>query len=347
MRVPIMKSPQIATSRMTPETWKTNPCEGTIVWSPSKSLWISFHFLVSILFAPIHFSLPAVLSAFALTVLTLCLGHTVGLHRLLIHRSFSCPKALERFLVYMGTLVGMGGPFRMIYMHDIRDWAQRHPVCHPFYIHSNPLWKDGVWQLHMDLCLHHPPRFMVEEGTSQDGFYRFLQKTWMLQQVLPALVLFYFGGLPFVVWGTSVRIVVSLVGHWMVGYFAHNSGGCSWHMVGHAVQGYNLPHLGLLTMGECWHNNQHAFPGSAKLGHQPGQVDPGWWLILGLNKLGLAWDIRLPSSFTYSPGRVPLSRDAQWDRNQWLLNPATGHQPMNGPEPAENCKREPGITRPS
>jgi hypothetical protein len=37
-------------------------------------------------------------------------------------------KVLERFLVWLGVLVGMAGPFGILRIHDIRDWAQREPV---------------------------------------------------------------------------------------------------------------------------------------------------------------------------------------------------------------------------
>jgi hypothetical protein len=67
------------------------------------------------------------------------------------------------------------------------------------------------------------------------------------------------------------------------------------HVVdGAAVQGRNIPLTSLLTMGESWHNNHHAFPGSARLGLYAGEWDPGWWMLLVLRKLGLVWNIRLP-----------------------------------------------------
>ena len=47
------------------------------------------------------------------------------------------------------------------------------------------------------------------------------------------------------------------------------------------MQGYNVPFAALLTMGESWHNNHHAFPGSARLGLRAGEWDPGWWVLLG------------------------------------------------------------------
>ena len=100
-----------------------------------------------------------------------------------------------------------------------------------------------------------------------------------------------------------MRVAVSVTGHWLIGYFAHNSGHRSWHVHGAAVQGYNVRFCGLITMGECWHNNHHAFPGSAKLGLEQGQVDPGWWVLWGLNRCGLVWNLRLPQ---HLPERLEL-----------------------------------------
>lgn len=204
----------------------------------------------------------------------------------------------------------MGGPFRILYMHDIRDWAQRHKSCHAFFIHRNPLWKDFLWQLHCEVRLANPPRFEIERAVLSNPFHRFLQRTWMVQQ-LPWAALFYaLGGIGWVLWGISVRVTVSLIGHWLVGYFAHNAGPRDWHLHGHAVQGHNVPRIGLLTMGESWHNNHHAFPGSARLGLTPGQPDPGWWTLRVLRALGLVWNIKLPSDLPARPELVAMTETA-------------------------------------
>ena len=52
----------------------------------------------------------------------------------------------------------------------------------------------------------------------------------------------------------------------------------------------------MLTMGEGWHNNHHAFPSSARHGLDRLQLDVSWWTIRALEKLGLAWDVKLPDS---------------------------------------------------
>ena len=48
--------------------------------------------------------------------------------------------------------------------------------------------------------------------------------------------------------------------------------------------------------GENWHQNHHDRPGSARLGWTPAQLDVGWYTILLLEKVGLATDVRRPTS---------------------------------------------------
>jgi stearoyl-CoA desaturase (delta-9 desaturase) len=225
------------------------------------------------------------------------------LHRLLIHGSFECFRCLEYLLVHLGTVVGMGGPLRMLYAHDIRDWSQRHAECHPFFIDQRPVWRDLVWQLHCEMRLSHPPMFVIEETVARDPVYRFMQRTWMLQQVPCAHLCYEIGSWPFVVWGISVRVTVSLIGHSLVGYLAHNWGRRDWYVAGHAVQGFNVPGISLLTMGEAWHNNHHAFPGSARLGLCASQFDPGWWALVAMRAIGLVWNLKQPEDL---PARAEL-----------------------------------------
>lgn len=287
--------------RMQDTSELTNPCEGTVVWNPVKSLWFTAHALIAVIGGALTYQWTAVAFAGLLTIVTLCLGHSVGLHRLLIHRSFECVRWLEYLLVHLGTVVGMGGPFRMLYAHDIRDWSQRHPACHPFFVDQRPLWRDLFWQLHCDMQLKHPPRFVIEPHVSRDPVYRMMQQTWMLQQIPWGVLCYLMGSWPFVIWGISVRVTVSLIGHSLVGYLAHNFGRRDWHLEGHAVQGFNLPALSLITMGEAWHNNHHAFPRSARLGLSAMQWDPGWWALVALRTIDLVWNLKEPSDLAERP----------------------------------------------
>jgi fatty-acid desaturase len=292
-----------------------DPSAGRVRWSAEKSLWIGAMTLAALTLGPLYVSWSAFALFLATTAVTLCFGHSVGMHRRLIHGSFKCPLWLEHLCVYLGVLVGMAGPISMTRVHDLRDWAQRQPDCHPFLRHGQGFWADAWQQLHCKLHLDRPPRFRPEPRLAEDRVYALLERTWMLQQAPWAIVFWLAGGPSWVVWGVCVRVAVSVTGHWLVGHFAHREGGQHWIVEGAAVQGYDVKVAGLISMGESWHNNHHAFPGSARLGLYPGQVDLGWRLIKCLEAVGLAWDIvtpeRLPARAALrlaAPDRAPRPR---------------------------------------
>ncbi|MFN3230152.1 MAG: acyl-CoA desaturase [Asticcacaulis sp.] len=280
---------------------------GTVRWSPVKSIWIGSHTLAALILGPLFFSWDALAVFLILTGLTLCAGHSVGMHRRFIHNSFECPKWLEYALVYQGVLVGMAGPFGMMHQHDLRDWAQRQSRCHDYLKHGRSLFEDGWWQLHCDLRLKNGPTFTPEHAIRDSRFYNWLEQTWMLQQIPVGLLLFICGGWDWVIWGICARVCISVTGHWLVGYFAHNHGPRRWHVKGAGVQGHDVPIAALISMGESWHNNHHAYPGSARLGLNADQPDPGWWLLLGLKSLGLAWNIQTPETLGERPSLTPLT----------------------------------------
>jgi stearoyl-CoA desaturase (delta-9 desaturase) len=280
----------------------TNALDGDIRWAPAKSLWLTGMTLVALVAGPLTFSWEALALFIITSGITLCFGHSVGMHRKLIHDSFDCPLWLERLCVYLGTLVGMAGPIGMIRLHDHRDWAQRQARCHDYSRHNAGFWRDGWWQLHCRLALKHPPKFQLEPRLAGDRFYAFVERTWMLQQ-LPLAILFYaLGGWSFVVWGICVRVAVCVTGHWLIGHFAHRRGEQTWVVDGASAQGFNVPLAGFISMGEAFHNNHHAYPSSAKLGLMPGQIDLGWWLIRALEVVGLARNIKTPSNLPERPG---------------------------------------------
>ena len=287
-----------------------DPCRGQVIWNPSKSIWILGMYTGAIVGGWLTFSWQVFVLFAVTSIFTLCAGHSVGMHRRLIHNSFSCPKWLEYTLVYFGALVGLAGPFSIIYMHELRDWSQRQHRCHDYFASRQPLAKDWFWLLNCDIRLDYPPTIRYEARIADDRFYHLLEKTRFLQQI-PWAVLFYlmfgWGG---VFWGICMRVSICTTGHWLMGYFAHRWGQRQWDVVGAGVQGYNVPGFGLLTMGECWHNNHHAFPDSAQLGVGKGQSDPGWWFICLLEKLGLVWDVQQPTTISASSKliRLPIAQ---------------------------------------
>lgn len=287
------------------ESTATNAFTGKVSWSPKQSIWMSSMFLIALIGAPLTFSWQSLAVFIISSAITLCFGHSLGMHRRLIHNSYKCSKPLEYFFVHLGVLIGLAGPFSMIETHDMRDWAQRQKRCHDYFAHRRSIFQDGLWQLHCKIVLEHPPQFTLPKLIANDPVYRWMEKYWMWQQLPWALLLGYFGGIDWIVWGIAVRVSVCCMGHWLVGYFAHRGGERHWHVDGAAVQGYDIKAASLFTFGECWHNNHHAFPESAKLGLYSGQYDPGWWALLLLKKCKLVWDIRLPE---HLPPRAELIR---------------------------------------
>ena len=288
----------------------TDPVEGRVRWKPVKSIWIGSMTLVALIAGPFLFTWDAFAVFVAGCAITLCTGHSVGMHRRLIHNSFECPLWLEYALVYSGVLVGMAGPFGLMHQHDLRDWAQRQGKCHDYLKHGRSFWTDAYWQLHCDLELAHPPRFQPEPRIANDPFYLWLERAWMWHQLPVAIILFAVGGWSWVVWGVAARVSVCVTGHWLIGYFAHNDGPTRWRVRGAGVQGHDVPIAALLSMGESWHNNHHAYPGSARIGLDDDQPDPGWWFILLLHRLGLAWNIKTPATM---PARAALMRVSDED----------------------------------
>lgn len=283
------------------------PREGRVRWAPVKSIWLGAMTFAALVLGPIFFSWAAFALFLITSALTLCLGHSLGMHRRLIHSSFDCPKWLEYLFVYLGTMVGMAGPIGMIRLHDFRDWAQRQPMCHDYFCHRRRFWHDAWWQLHCELALSRPPLFRLEKRIEEDRVYAFLERTWMWQQLPWAILFFVAGGWSWVVWGICARVAVCVTGHWLVGHFAHRQGEQTWIVEGAAAQGYNVRLAGLISMGESWHNNHHAFPGSARLGLHAGEIDLGWSVLAVLERLGLVGNFQTPETLPY---RKELRRNA-------------------------------------
>lgn len=283
------------------------PMDGRVVWEPTHSLWNGGMLLAAFALGPITFNWSALLVFLAISALTLCAGHSVGYHRRLIHRSFACSKTTERALVWLGAMVGMGGPIWTIRTHDTRDWAQRQPRCNAFYAHRHAWLRDLWGNLHCRLVLDYPPIFDPGPDITGDPFYRFLEKTWMWHQAPLGLLLLVFGGAPWLVWGVFVRVAACTMMHWFVTRLAHTTGPQRWLVEGAGVQAHDVPLLAIPTMGEAWHNNHHAFPASARHGLYPGQIDLGFRFIQLLAFFGLAWDVKTPDNLPVRPGISPAS----------------------------------------
>jgi fatty-acid desaturase len=281
-----------------------NMVDGSVRWDPIKSIWLSLMSVFGIVGAVFCFTWSGfVLSATSTAVLVL-LGHSIGMHRLLIHESFKCSKWLEYTLVYLGVLMGMGGTLSMARVHDARDFAQRLPRAHDYFTHRRAPWIDAWWQLH---CRFEPvggyPTFETEKRIAADRLYVFLQRTWMLHQVPLAVLFFAISGWSGVLIAVCGRVAAGIVGHWLVTFIVHRTGRMPFEIEGACVQGHNNLACAVITAGESLHSNHHAYPGSAKYGLHRGELDPGWWALCLFERTGLTWGLKTPDDL---PPRAEL-----------------------------------------
>jgi stearoyl-CoA desaturase (delta-9 desaturase) len=126
----------------------------------------------------------------------------------------------------------------------------------------------------------------------KDPYYRFLESSNVLWQPIVGLALFALGGWPWVIWGVFVRIVFTYHITWLVNSAGHHFGYRSYRT---NDESRNNWWVALLTWGEGWHNNHHAFPSSARHGLRWFELDTTWLTIRVLEAVALARDVCVPT----------------------------------------------------
>ncbi|AEI62014.1 acyl-CoA desaturase [Corallococcus macrosporus] len=269
------------------------PEVGTLRFDPARTLW-----LWAMLIPGVTVGLPAatpttVAVSLLLTVATLCLGHSVGLHRGVIHRTYEAGPLTRGVLAYLFVLSGLGGPLSWARLHAVRDYWQSRPDCPRYFAYGHSMVRDFGWNLHL--------RFEAADGRAlarlpsdvlTDPWLRFLERTWPLHVLGLSGVVLAALGPEAVALCVCARTAASIIGHWAVGYAAHVWGERRYTLPGAAESGTNSWVLGVLSFGEGFHNNHHAFPCSARMGQKPHELDLGWWAIRALRRLGLVRDVR-------------------------------------------------------
>lgn len=264
-----------------------------IAW-PSVTWLVFLH--IGALAAPFYFTWKGVLLALILGWVTGGIGICLGYHRLLTHSSFTTFRPVRWVIALLGNLAGQGSPLM---------WVAQHRKHHAFSDkegdpHSP---RHGKWWSHM---LWLAPRFdkgyynalykRYAPDILKDRGMQLLDKTFILWYFLVGGGLFalgYFGwdsytGMSFVVYGMFVRLVYVLHATWFVNSASHIWGYRNYET---RDDSKNLWWVGMLTYGEGWHNNHHAYQRMARHGHRWWEVDVTYWAICVLEKLGLAWDV--------------------------------------------------------
>jgi stearoyl-CoA desaturase (delta-9 desaturase) len=211
----------------------------------------------------------------------------------LTHRSLKVPKFLEYFLALCGTLACQGGPIMWVVTHRLHhNYSDQEKDPH------SPL--AGFYWAHMGWCFKDNPMTSNKEVQQRiapdlvrDRVYQIMEKSLLLWTILLAVGLYALGGWPFVVWGIFVRLVLVYHSTWFVNSAAHVWG---YRTYASKDQSTNLWWVALVTYGEGWHNNHHAFQFSARHGLKWWEIDTTYMTVKLLEFFGFAKDLKLPSS---------------------------------------------------
>ena len=123
-------------------------------------------------------------------------------------------------------------------------------------------------------------------------YYRYLNRHFFLLTVVSNLLLYLMGGWSWLFWAGFVRIAAVFHATWLVNSAAHSYGYRSYATNDRST---NCWWVALLTFGEGWHNNHHAFPRSARHGLKWWEFDFSWMILCLLERLGLVKRLKLPS----------------------------------------------------
>jgi stearoyl-CoA desaturase (delta-9 desaturase) len=127
---------------------------------------------------------------------------------------------------------------------------------------------------------------------AKDRFYVWLNTYHYVPLIALGLILLAVGGLPMMLWGLCVRVVIGLHATWLVNSAAHMWGK---RRFATSDDSRNNWWVALLTFGEGWHNNHHAHPTSARHGLRWYEFDLTWIQIRSLQFLGLVKAVKVPN----------------------------------------------------
>ena len=240
-------------------------------------------------------------------------GVTVGFHRLLTHRSFATPTALERAFAVMGSLAVQGPVIAWVADHR-KHHAHSDHEGDPHSPHLESSVVRGLWHAHVAWLWRtngtarrrkYAKDLMEDRGMRRiDAWFPGIVA---LSVLLPALIGFAIGGtlisaLTGAFWGGLVRIFLQHHVTWSVNSVCHMFGSRRFAVADHSS---NVAWLALPSLGESWHHNHHAFPRSAEHGLRRAEIDPSAWLIAALERVGLASNVVRISAASQAAKETP------------------------------------------
>jgi stearoyl-CoA desaturase (delta-9 desaturase) len=247
------------------------------------------------------------------------LGVTVGYHRLFTHRTFKAAPPVAAVLAVLGSMAGQGGVVSWAAIH------RRHHECSDGAGDPHSPNQDGrdlrgrlrglahshfLWMRRHEYpnVVHYAPDLLKDRIIVRisRAYYWIVVAGLLLPALIGGLVtMSWLGAAGGLLWGGFVRVFLLEHIVWAINSFLHMYGTRPYSS---REESRNGAVFALLTLGEAWHNNHHAFPESASFGLDWYRADPGYWLIQVLAGCGLAWDVGRPSAERRAAKRAPGNR---------------------------------------
>jgi stearoyl-CoA desaturase (Delta-9 desaturase) len=244
------------------------------------------------------------IAVFAILYILTGLGVTVGFHRLFTHRSFATKSWLRGVFAVCGS-AAIEGP--------VISWVADHRKHHAFsdqpgdphspHVDHGVGWRGalrGLAHAHMGWLFLHTQRGARKRYAPDliaDPVVSFVDRTflyWAIGGLGAAFGLgWLIGGtltaaLTGLLWGGAVRLLVLHHVTFSINSLCHFFGRRRFDT---DDESRNLAWLSVLSFGEAWHNNHHAFPTSAAHGMRWWEFDSSKLVIRGLERVGLAWNV--------------------------------------------------------
>ncbi len=233
-----------------------------------------------------------------LYVLAINVGIGMCYHRLLTHRGYQTPKWVEYLMSICATLSLEGGPIFWVSTHRVHHQLSDHEGD-PHTPREGGWWAHAGWILFGE-ALHAQTKVLARyvPDLSKDRFHVWLSKYHWLPITASGILLLAGGwlwggwvnGVAMVLWGVLLRVTLGLHATWLVNSATHLWGSRRFET---RDDSRNSWWVALLTGGEGWHNNHHAHPVSARHGLRWYEIDPNFYGIWLLSKLGMARMFRI------------------------------------------------------
>ncbi|MCT4625320.1 MAG: hypothetical protein N4A46_16975, partial [Schleiferiaceae bacterium] len=197
---------------------------GRTEFSWPKVTWLYATILPSILFIYWAANLQWTLISAGLTIITVCVGHSVGLHRGIIHKAFKMSPRARKVFIYLFVHTGLGGPLSWLKLHYIRDYWQNQTTAPAYFMYHHSLLKDYYWNLHLSYTPRELGRYNIPEEDLNDSWFNWLEKTWYWHVLTLAAIIWLTLGFEAMIMLVFVRVALTQLGHWFVGYISHVRG---------------------------------------------------------------------------------------------------------------------------